>query len=222
MILAVVGVGIAFGALGAASERLASVWPADEASRRRPGLRTIALAAAAGVAGGAIAWRSTLPAWATAVLLIFLGLLVLLTATDLEQRRLPHLLLDPLLLVAIAFVPFNPNVGWLDAVIGAAAAVASLGLLGMVIRGGVAFGDLLLVAAMGLVLGWPAIFVAIFIGALLAAGFSILLLVTKRAGMDSYIPFGPFLVIGTVAAMLRDPDLLGHAAAVAAALVTRW
>ncbi len=214
------GVGIAFAALGGAAERLASVWPADEASRRRPGLRTIALAAAAGVAGGAIAWRSSLPAWATAVQLMVLALLVLLTATDLEQRRLPHLLLDPLLVVAVAFVPFNPGVGELDAVIGAVAAVASLGLLGLAIRGGLAFGDLLLVAALGLLLGWPAIFIAIFIAALLAAGFSVVLLLTKRARIDSYIPFGPFLVIGTVAALLRDPVLLGPVAAAVTAMLS--
>lgn len=214
------GVGIAFAALGGAAERLASVWPADEASRRRPGPRTIALAAAAGLAGGAIAWRSSLPAWATAVHLAVLGLLVLLTATDLEQRRLPHLLLDPLLVVAVAFVPFNPAVEELDAVIGAVAAVASLGLLGLAIRGGVAFGDLLLVGALGLLLGWPAIFIAIFIAALLAAAFSIVLLLTRRASMDSYIPFGPFLVVGTVAALLRDPDLLGSVAAAVTALLS--
>jgi leader peptidase (prepilin peptidase)/N-methyltransferase len=215
--LVAVAVGVAFAALGAGAERLASVWPADEASRRRPGLRTLALAAAAGLAGGAVAWRSTLPAWATAVDLAILGLLVLLTATDLEQRRLPQLLLDPLLVMAIAFVPFNPSVAWFEAAIGAVAAVAALGLLGLAIRGGVAFGDLLLVAALGLLLGWPAIFVAVFVAALLSAGVSIVLLLTRRAGMHSYIPFGPFLVIGTVATLLRDPDLLGHAAAAAAA-----
>lgn len=217
MTLVAVAVGVAFAALGAGAERLASVWPADEASHRRPGLRTLALAAAAGLAGGAVAWRSTLPAWATAVDLAILGFLVLLTATDLEQRRLPQLLLDPLIVMAIAFVPFNPSVAWLEAAIGAVAAVAFLGLLGLAIRGGVALGDLLLVAALGLLLGWPAIFVAVFVAALLSAGVSIVLLLTRRAGMHSYIPFGPFLVIGTVATLLRDPDLLGPAAAAAAA-----
>ena len=150
---------------------------------------------------------------AFAVHLAILALLVLLTATDLEQRRLPHLLLDPLLVLAIVFVPINPTVVPLSAVIGALAAVGFLGLLGLAIRGGVAFGDLLLVGALGMLLGWPAIFVAIFIAALLSAGVGIVLLVTKRAGMQTYIPFGPFLVIGTVATLLRDPDLLGAVAA---------
>jgi len=219
--LIAVAAGVAFAAIGAAAERLASVWPPDEASRRSPGPRTVALAVAAGLAGGGLAWRSSLPAWATAVHLAILALLVLLTATDLEQRRLPHLLLDPLLVLAIVFIRFNPTVAWFSAVIGAAAAVGFLGLLGLAIRGGVAFGDLLLVSALGMLLGWPAIFVAIFIAALLSAGVGIVLLVTKRAGMQSYIPFGPFLVIGAVATLLRDPDLLGTVAAYAPGLLAR-
>src|SRR6266540_3517413 len=84
-------VALAFVAIGAAAERLASVWPSDEASRRPPGGRTVLLALAAGLAGGALAWRSTLPTWALGVHLLILAMLVVLTATDLEQRRLPHL-----------------------------------------------------------------------------------------------------------------------------------
>jgi Type II secretory pathway, prepilin signal peptidase PulO and related peptidases len=211
--------GIAFVMLGAAAERLASVWPADEASRRAPGLRTLLLAVAAGSTGGALAWRSSLPPWATAVHLLIFAILVLLTATDLEQRRLPHLLLDPLIVAAVLFVPFNPTVTPLEALIGAAAAVGFLGVLGLIIRDGVAPGDLYLVAPLGLLLGWPSIFVAIFVAALLSAVTAITLLVTRQVGMKSYIPFGPFLVAGAVITLLREPALLGQLAAAAGAFI---
>lgn len=197
-----------FVAWGAAAERIASVWPADEASRRRPGWRTILLAAAAGGAAAAIAGRSQAPAWATLVYLAFLALLVLLVATDLEQRRLPHLVLDPLVVGAALFVPFNPTVSMVDALVGALAALAFLGLLGLIVRGGVARGDLYLVVPLGLILGWPAVFVALFVAGLLAALTSAALLVSRRVGLRSYIPFGPFLVAGTVFALLREPVLL--------------
>jgi leader peptidase (prepilin peptidase) / N-methyltransferase len=217
--LAALVVGIAFAIIGVGAERLASAWPADEASHRRPGLRTGLLAIGAGVAGGAIAWRSTLPAWALAVHLLILAVLVVLTATDLDQRRLPRLLLDALIVVAALFVPFNPTVGWLDALIGGAVAVAFMGVLGLLVRGGVALGDLYLVGPIGLVLGWPAIFVAVFVAGLLSAVVSALLLLSRRAGLKTYIPFGPFLVAGMVVTLLRDPALLGGvAAAVSGAL----
>jgi leader peptidase (prepilin peptidase)/N-methyltransferase len=139
---------------------------------------------------------------------VLLALLVVLTATDLEQRRLPHIVLDPLILAAAAFVPFNPGVEPLMAVIGGAAAVGFLGLLALVVRGGLAVGDLYLVAPIGLMLGWPVVFTALFAAAFLAAGTSLVLLVTRRVGMRSYIPFGPFLVAGAVLALLTDQRML--------------
>jgi leader peptidase (prepilin peptidase)/N-methyltransferase len=210
-------VGIVFAALGAAAERLASAWPAEEASHAGPRPRTLLLAVAAGVAGWAIAARSTLPWWATAFHLLVLGVLVVLTATDWEQRRLPHLALDPLVVLGIAFVPFNPSVTPLDAVIGGVAAVAFLWVAGLIVRDGVALGDLYLVGPLGLILGWPAIFGAIFIAAFAVSAFSIGLLVTGRAAMKTYIPFGPFLVLGAVLTLLREPTLLGPLATAAAA-----
>lgn len=213
------GAGALFGLIGAGAERLASVWPADEASRRAPGWRTVLLALAAGAAGWAVAARSALPLWATLVHLLLLAILVLLAATDLEQRRLPHILLDPLIVIAVVFVPFNPTVNELDAVIGAAVAVGFLGVVGLIIRSGVALGDLYLVAPIGLLLGWPAIFVAIFVAAVISSVTSLALLVSRRVGLKSYIPFGPFLVAGAVITLLRDDDLLGTIGSDAAAAI---
>lgn len=212
MTIVALAAGIAFGALGAIAERVASVWPPDEARRRPPGLRTALFAAVAATAASAVAWRSHLPDWATLVYLLLLAPMVFLAATDLEQRRLPHVLLDPLIVGALLFVPFNPAVKPLDAAIGAAVAVGFLGVTGLLIRGGIALGDIYLVAPIGLMLGWPTIFTAVFFGALLSALVGIGLLVARRAGLRSYIPFGPFLVGGLVVALVIDPTLLGATA----------
>jgi leader peptidase (prepilin peptidase)/N-methyltransferase len=94
-------------------------------------------------------------------------------------------------------------------------------ILGLLVRGGVALGDLYLVGPIGLVLGWPSIFVAVFVAGLLSAVVSAVLLLTRRAGLKTYIPFGPFLVAGMAVALLRDPALLGPVAAAASALHLR-
>jgi leader peptidase (prepilin peptidase)/N-methyltransferase len=211
----VIAAAAVFAVIGAIVERVASFWPPDEARRRSPGARTVAVALLAGIAAGAIAWRSALPLWATLAYLAFLAPMIFLAATDLEQRRLPHVLLDPVIVASLLFVPFNPALKPLDAVIGAGVALAFLGVTGLIIRGGIAMGDLYLIVPIGLLLGWPAIFTAIFMGALLSAVVGIALLVTRRAGMRSYIPFGPFLVAGLVLALVWDPTLLGPLAAIA-------
>ena len=69
---------------------------------------------------------------------------------------------------------------------------------------GLRVGDLYLVAPIGLMLGWPVVFTALFAAAFFAAGTSLVLLVTRRVGMRSYIPFGPFLVGGAMLALLTD------------------
>ena len=208
MTLAALAVGSLFAIAGVVSERLASVWPADEAQRRPLGWRTIVLAAVSGLTAAGIVARSELPWWATGGYLVLLALLLVLTATDLEQRRLPHLLLDPLIVLGVVFVPFNPAVDPLMAFVGAAVAVAFLGTLALVVRGGLALGDLYLVAPIGLMLGWPVIFTALFAAAFLSAGTSLVLLAARRVGMRSYIPFGPFLVAGAVLALLLDDRML--------------
>lgn len=203
-----------FAVVGAIAERVASVWPAEEARRRPPGLLTVAVALSSAIAAGAVAWRSNLPLWATLVYLAFLAPFVFLSATDLEQRRLPHILLDPLIVAVLLFVPFNPAVRPLDAGIGAVVALAFLGLTGLLVRGGIATGDLYLIVPIGLLLGWPTIFTAVFLGALLSAVVGGGLLLTRRAAMRTYIPFGPFLVAGLVLALVWDPTLLGPLATI--------
>ena len=210
----VIAAAAAFAVIGGIAERVASVWPPDEARRRPPGVRTAGLALGAGLSAAAVAWRSALPLWATLVYLAFLAGMVFLSATDLEQRRLPHILLDPLIVASLLFAPFNPAVKPLDAGIGAAVALGFLGVTGLLVRGGIALGDLYLIVPIGLLLGWPTIFTAIFLGALLSAAVGIALLVTRRAGMRSYIPFGPFLVAGLVLALVWDPTLLGPLSAI--------
>lgn len=205
---AIIAIGGVFALGGAMAERLASTWPPDEAQRRPIGWRTVLLALMSGLAGAGVVARSQLPWWATAVYLALLGLLVVLTATDLEQRRLPHVVLDPLILLAAIFVLINPAVEPLMALVGAAAAVLFLGGLAVVVRGGLALGDLYLVAPIGFMLGWPAIFMALFAAAFLSAGASLVLLATRRVGMRSYIPFGPFLVAGAVLVLLLDERML--------------
>jgi leader peptidase (prepilin peptidase)/N-methyltransferase len=197
-----------FGLLGAGAERLASVWPAVEARRRRPSWRTLALGLAAGAAAYGLVAVAHLPPWAILVHLVMLGFMVGLVATDLEQRRLPHLLLDPLIVVAVGFAFVNPALETLAAFGGAAAAVVFLGILTLIIRGGMALGDLYLAVPIGLTLGWPLIWSGLFTGAILAAAVSLFLVVTGRVGLRSYIAFGPYLVAGYALTLIREASLL--------------
>ena len=59
------------------------------------------------------------------------------------------------------------------------------------------FGDVKLMGALGLYFGLSNIIVITLVSFLIGAILSIILLATKIKKMDEYIPFGPFIVIGT-------------------------
>jgi len=68
----------------------------------------------------------------------------------------------------------------------------------LITRGkGMGIGDIKLVFLMGLILGWPQILVALFLAFLVGALVGVALILTKRKGWKSQVPFGPFLVLAT-------------------------
>lgn len=72
-------------------------------------------------------------------------------------------------------------------------------LLGGMIAGkeAMGFGDVKLMGALGLYFGLSNIIVVTLLSFLIGAILSIILLATKIKKIDEYIPFGPFIVIGT-------------------------
>jgi leader peptidase (prepilin peptidase)/N-methyltransferase len=197
-----------FALVGIGFERLASAWPEAEAQHRPASWRTLVFGAVSAVAAYAVTAVSHLPPWATVIHLVMLGFMIGLVATDLEQRRLPHLLLDPLIVIAVGFAFINPAIETIAAFAGAAAAVAFLGVLALIIRGGLALGDLYLAVPIGLGLGWPMVWSGLFTAALMAGAVSLFLVVTGRVGLRSYIAFGPYLVAGYALTLIREGSLL--------------
>jgi leader peptidase (prepilin peptidase) / N-methyltransferase len=67
---------------------------------------------------------------------------------------------------------------------------------------GMGFGDVMLVFLLGLILGFPNIAIALYISFLSGAVFSLILIAigSKRIRHDT-IPFGPFLVLGTLVSL---------------------
>jgi len=132
---------------------------------------------------------------------------------DARQHRLPDVITLPsypasllLLGVAALFVPGGPGL-FVHALIGMAVAVAFFALLLLLSPTGIGLGDVKLAGPLGAYLGWlgAAAFVTGLMAAwLLAALTAVGLLLTRRATRKSEIPFGPFLVAGTLGAVLAS------------------
>ena len=83
-------------------------------------------------------------------------------------------------------------------------------LLGGIIAGkeAMGFGDVKLMGALGLFVGWINIILISLISFLLAGVIIAVLLLTKKKKSDEYIPFGPFIVLATFIVMLVSSDVL--------------
>ena len=73
---------------------------------------------------------------------------------------------------------------------------------------GMGFGDVKLMASLGLLFGVKDILVITLLAFLIGAIVGIILLVTKKKDKNSYIPFGPFIVIATILIMFIPSDYI--------------
>lgn len=96
----------------------------------------------------------------------------------------------------------------LSAIIAGIAAFVIFLLIVIISRGGMGFGDVKLVGLIGLMTGWPHIFLAILIGVLLGGIVAIILLFLRIKGRKQTIPFGPFLAVGAIATLLYGQVIL--------------
>ncbi len=69
-------------------------------------------------------------------------------------------------------------------------------------------GDLRIGAFMGLILGWKLALVALFFSYLLGSVISISLMITGHLTRKSQVPFGPFLMLGTLVALFFGNTLI--------------
>jgi leader peptidase (prepilin peptidase) / N-methyltransferase len=203
-------VGLAWGFV---ADRISARWPAHEdGSIRRTDWRTLVVVVAGGAAFYATVARFGENPAELVVIGVYVVALVLLFATDLDQRLLPDVITLPL--VAVALVAFatgsGPFVHALDE-LGWAAAAAILIPLGLFLlaipfgAGAIGQGDLKLLVSVGLLAGATNLIYALVSGALLAGIVVLALVATRRITMKSFVPYGPFLIAGTLWVILALP-----------------
>lgn len=208
-IAAVLGLGWGF-----IADRIAARWPAHEdASIRTIDWRTVAVVLMGGAAFGATVARFGGSLDQLAVVGLYTVALVLLFATDLDQKLLPDVITLPLILLAlVAYVTgAGPYVHTTDDLIWAAGAAIALPLGLFIIAipfgdGAIGQGDLKLLISVGLLGGAAKVFYGLVAGALLAGFVIIALVAIRRITLKSFVPYGPFLIAGALWSILVLPS----------------
>jgi prepilin signal peptidase PulO-like enzyme (type II secretory pathway) len=202
----IVAFAIVGGIWGIVSDRIATRWPEHDEPElpgdRPPGWRTVVNGAIGAIALG------TLPARFddTTQLALFGAwflVLTLLLATDLDQRLLPSAITLPLIVatLVVAVTGVDPLVHDAFGILGAIgiAIAIPLGMYLISIPFGVdavGQGDLILLVSVGLFEGLVRTITGLVVGAFLGGVVIAALIVTRRVTRRTYIPYGPFLIIG--------------------------
>jgi len=138
---------------------------------------------------------------------------IALAIIDLDVRRLPNRIVLPtlgvvLVLLAVAAALLGDWGALLRAIAGGAILAVVYLVLALVSRGGMGMGDVKLAAPLGVAMawtGWPALLVGAFAAFLLGGLVGVALLITRRAGRRSAIPFGPWMIAGAWIGILAGP-----------------
>lgn len=202
--------GVAGFALGLAADRFATGWPEHDEEHppgRLPGWRTAVAALIGALAFGLLPLRFWGDPLAIALFGAWFATLIVGLATDLDQRMLPDELTLPVIPIALVYAVsglnplVGPNLGW---AIGAAIVIPLVLYLPSIPFGAGAFGmgDVKLLVGTGLMSGAGRAVSGVVFGLILAGVVLLVLLLTRRIGRRTYVPFGPFLIIGALWAVL--------------------
>jgi leader peptidase (prepilin peptidase)/N-methyltransferase len=163
---------------------------------------------AGGAAGAALASRYTEPR-DRAVLGSYIGALLGLLATDLDQKLLPDLVTLPLIVLcgaalAVGWAPplADKSLGLGSGLLAAIGLPVFLFVSDRLLKGDLGGGDLKLGVSVGLMSGVYNVFVGMVIASAAFSVVLIVLIVLRRISMRSAVPFGPVLILtGFIAAL---------------------
>ncbi|GAA3997892.1 A24 family peptidase [Comamonas faecalis] len=147
---------------------------------------------------------------------IFAAILMALAWIDWDTTLLPDDLTLPLLWAGLIAAALQySGTPLLDSVAGAAAGYLSLWSVYWAFKlatgkEGMGYGDFKLFAALGAWFGWQALVPIILIASVCGAMVGIGMKLSRQLREGKYVPFGPFLALGGLCAMLWGPDRLLH------------
>jgi leader peptidase (prepilin peptidase)/N-methyltransferase len=149
---------------------------------------------------------------AAAGALLFTWAMIALTFIDLDTFYLPDSITLPLLWLGLLLNINGTYTPLPGAVIGAAAGYLSLWSVYWIFKWatgkeGMGYGDFKLLAAIGAWLGWQMLPLTILLSSLVGAAIGIGLIVFAGRGRSVPIPFGPYLAIAGMIALLHGPAL---------------
>ena len=147
----------------------------------------------------------SVPAFAYALLVTAL---LIVSFIDLAHLIIPDAVTLPGIVVGVAIALLPSSIGVANAVAGVCLGGGIFLLIALAYPAGMGGGDVKLIAMIGAFVGWQAVLAAIMLSAFCGAASGLTLILLGLQGRRDPVPFGPFLAIGGITAMLWGETLL--------------
>ena len=135
--------------------------------------------------------------------------IVLLAASyqDIKKMEIKDGCHAAIVLLAAAAMLLDRNTGIASRLVGALCVSAPMLALTLARPGAFGGGDIKLMAAAGLFLGWKSTVISAVLAVFAAGAYGLYIRMIKKAGRGQCFPFGPFLCAGMAAAVLWGKEL---------------
>lgn len=137
----------------------------------------------------------------------FLGMLTVVTFIDMDTMVIPNGTVFAILIIGVVSIVTMPGVSLVQRLVGMVNVSLPLLLITLVVPDAFGGGDIKLMGACGLLLGWKLNFAALFLAVMTGGIYGMFLLGTGRKGRREHFAFGPFLCLGIFIALFWGKPL---------------
>jgi leader peptidase (prepilin peptidase)/N-methyltransferase len=147
------------------------------------------------------------------VYIILLSALIIIAFIDLQEQIIPDVISLPGIVVGLILSFIVPYMSFINSALGAlvgGGTILIIAWIGSIIfkKEAMGGGDVKLTAMIGAFLGWRYTIISLFLGFFIGALVGIILILSKIKSKEDMVPFGPFIVLGSIITLLWGEKIL--------------
>ncbi|GJL58614.1 MAG: hypothetical protein NPIRA03_14710 [Nitrospirales bacterium] len=158
-----------------------------------------------------VVWRFGLT-WSTVVYAGLVSVFLVVSWIDWDHKIIPDVITLPGIVVGFLCASLLLPTGWVNSLLGLLVGGGVLLALAWVSpflfgKEGIGGGDIKFLAMVGAFLGWKQAILTLMVGSVVGAVIGIVLIASKVLEKGQYIPFGPYLALGGLIAVVWGTEL---------------
>ncbi|WP_028783356.1 prepilin peptidase [Thalassobacillus devorans] len=140
--------------------------------------------------------------------LLLISLFSIIFVSDMTYMYIPDKVLITFFSLFFVLRMLHPTITWSNAFLGGISGIFLIGMIILLSKGGMGAGDMKLFGIIGFAMGIEGMMVSFFLAVISGACLSMAFLVSGKVARKQPIPFGPFIIFGTLTAYFYSDKIL--------------